>query len=253
MNRPNTTDKNAPGPTRVRKFWSVLGWSMVVFAISSTFAIAAAGYWNMRQAARRASCANDLKTLGMILTTYAGEHDGHFPPISERRGNLMMDPKGIYPELVYSSHWVQCEYSKARKNATGEYGDLGPSAFNDGTLFYLPWEIANEKEGIAFVEAYKTLDLSQRENDLPVTIDGEQRTLPRVRKRSLSGKDLDSPPRQPTPIVVEWPHSRHPDMCVLYSDGSVETMKWGAGFPMSDPFIAALRGNAILDGPLPSD
>jgi hypothetical protein len=226
---------------------------MAVFAISSTFAIAAVGYWNMRQAARRASCANDLKQLWLFLSTYAGEHDGSFPPTSEKRGNLMMDPEGLYPDLMLSSRWVQCEYSEARKHATGEHGDLGPSAFNDSTLCYLPWEIASEEEGMAFIDAYKALDLSQRENDLLVNIDGEQRTLPRVRKRSRSGKDLDSPPRHPTPIVVEWTHSRHADMCVLYSEGSVEMMKMGDGFPMTEPFIAALREIATLDGPFPSD
>jgi len=161
--------------------------------------------------------------------------------MSSFRGNIMMDPVGFSPEIMESSAWVQCEYSDVR-NTHGQSNktDLAVRAFNDDTFFYLPWELSNETEGLAFIEAYKALDLHQREDGLSVSVDGEPRTLPRTRATAW-------PSSSRIPVMVEWPHQRHADMCVLYSDGSVHRMKMGDGFPMTETFIPGMREIASLD------
>src|SRR5512139_2761844 len=59
-----------------------------------------------REAARRASCANNLKQWGLVLKMYASEAPGaKFPPVQHTRpgiGGLYTTPyiPGVYPEYV---------------------------------------------------------------------------------------------------------------------------------------------------------
>jgi len=53
-----------------------------------------------REAARRASCANNLKQFGIILKMYANEHDGKFPPMGRFPG-----PGGIARSGAPGDEW----------------------------------------------------------------------------------------------------------------------------------------------------
>ena len=234
-----------PNPTK--KFRSrllILLLALVLLGVGANIKLR-----EFRQIARRASCANDLKQLWLYLAPYTEEHSGLYPAISHTRGNIMMDPAGFYPEFMTSSAWAQCEFSDARrqKNKPDET-DLGPAAFNDDSFYYLPWEITNEAEGLAFIEAYKTLDPSKLDDDLSVTIDGQIRLLPRSRIFRYGSTDSATPVGTPTPIMVEWPTRMHANMCVLYSDGSVHRMQMGEEFPMTEAFFKGMRDIADLDG-----
>ena len=53
-----------------------------------------------REGARRASCANNLKQMGLVFKMYANESNGCWPPISLVPNNWMADMRSIYPEYL---------------------------------------------------------------------------------------------------------------------------------------------------------
>jgi len=53
-----------------------------------------------REAARRASSANNLKQLGLVLKMYANENDGLFPPLTPHKDVWMVDLERLYPEYL---------------------------------------------------------------------------------------------------------------------------------------------------------
>ena len=64
-----------------------------------------------REAARRASCANNLKQLGIVMKMYANECNGSFPPISSITHNWMFDFNTVYPEYLTDMNVLMCPSS----------------------------------------------------------------------------------------------------------------------------------------------
>ena len=68
-----------------------------------------------REAARRASCANNLKQMGIVFKMYANEHNGKFPPLLHRatdEDSQMADPNIrcnmlVHPETLMGSFYLQ--------------------------------------------------------------------------------------------------------------------------------------------------
>jgi hypothetical protein len=233
-----------------------LGWAIGVLLVVIVFASVTAAvsfFYIMREASRVASCMNDIKMLHYAFAEYAAQHNGLLPPLSATRGNLTIDPATFYPDFLPNSCYLQCEWSDARRNGRPQdkNTDLGLSGFNDDSFVYIPWEIRSEAEAFAFVEAYKALDFSDRENDLVVMIDGQPHVLPRTRHILIS--DVQGDDLKPVPVFIEWPDHYHEDSVVVLSDGTAVRRAFSEPFPISDQFIAGLREIATLDGPPPLD
>jgi len=220
----------------------------VVLGLTTLFAIAGCtcGYRVLQQSARAASCPNDIFEFREYLRAYAVDHEGLLPSLSSKRGNLMMDPAGFYPEYLENSCWLQCEWSDIRRRPGHHKNeDLGMSAFNSNSFCYLPWAITNEAEGLAFVEAYKQMDLSNTSADLQVVVDGQVRRLPRIRlSEAVLDRRLEKDSPLEIPIAVEWPGKFHSRGTVLFSNGQIRSIGIGDGFPMTEDFINALHSIA---------
>jgi len=230
-------------------------YSWLAVALAIFFAGCGAGYLSLitaRDMVRVASCANDIKMFEFALNDYSLAHDGYLPLISSTTGNLMTDPDGFYPDYMWNTCYAQCEYSHARrppgKNDRIDE-DMGPGALNDDSFCFLPWELRTEKEGLAFIEAYKSLDMNQRENDLTVVVDGKEVVLQRTRI-SPDEPNAYYADAERIPILVEWPNRCHPNANVLFADGSYRRMDVGDGFPMTEKFLAGLREIASINGTL---
>jgi prepilin-type N-terminal cleavage/methylation domain-containing protein/prepilin-type processing-associated H-X9-DG protein len=85
-----------------------------------------------REAARRASCANNLKQMGVVLKMYANETRGKFPPMgfqpSSGRGHAQtLSLKSVYPEYLQDLNVMFCPSS-----ATGDQAKRAIRALQDG-------------------------------------------------------------------------------------------------------------------------
>ena len=62
-----------------------------------------------RESARRASCANNLKQLGLVLKMYSNESKGErFPPKSLDAGNFLFSMEAVYPEYLTDLNVIFC-------------------------------------------------------------------------------------------------------------------------------------------------
>lgn len=222
-----------------RPIW--IGLCLLLIAI--TIPVIVYGYLILREGSRMASCRNDVFMFRESLRAYASHHEGLIPPLSQSRGNLMVEPAGFYPEYLENTCWLQCEWSEIRRRPGHHKNeDLGTEGFNDNSFCYLPWEIRTEAEGLAFIEAYKSLDLSRVEDDLEVQIDGKPHILPRIRlSEAVLSKNFVEDELPKVPIAVEWPDKFHWHGSVLYSNGWIVSMPLGDEFPMTEKFINGLR------------
>jgi len=115
-----------------------------------------------REAARRASCANNLKQWGLVYKMYAGEWDGRFPQLtSTHEGYINLAPQGpaVWPEYVSEIALFFCP-----SDPTGylilpppeglcewcdSNGTIDPRLITHKSYWYLGWTTTQEYEGYA--------------------------------------------------------------------------------------------------------
>jgi prepilin-type N-terminal cleavage/methylation domain-containing protein/prepilin-type processing-associated H-X9-DG protein len=93
-----------------------------------------------REAARRASCANNLKQFGLIFKMYSGENRGQFPTSSHYRMNSITWFMGLPSDDLYPDYWTDANImicpSDSRATADEHWMGLAPE------IFEIPEDIA---------------------------------------------------------------------------------------------------------------
>jgi prepilin-type N-terminal cleavage/methylation domain-containing protein/prepilin-type processing-associated H-X9-DG protein len=137
------------------------------------------GLSRAREAARRASCANNLRQMGLVFTMYSSENKDYFPPIQTYIGPecsvknkrvLMVRGPSVYPEyltdvrilLCPSSPIAQEEFDAGRWNRPDgpggrlQDGSIDPCLLDQLSYFYTGWVFDPN-----WIEELGTKDLSE--------------------------------------------------------------------------------------------
>jgi prepilin-type N-terminal cleavage/methylation domain-containing protein/prepilin-type processing-associated H-X9-DG protein len=117
-----------------------------------------------RESARRASCANNLKQMGLVFNMYANEWDGRFPPMriwacnGGESGDASFNGESIYPEYLTDPNVCVCpsdsdagmlplpdwDYDPVEDtcrsgNSPGQDGQVDACCLARGSYYYLSW------------------------------------------------------------------------------------------------------------------
>jgi len=203
-------------------------------------------------ARERASCANNLKQMGIVFKMFANEHRGRWPSISSRRGNLMVRGDEIFPEFLTDLNVLRCPGNDEHES-WNQGADLIENLryITDKSYFYLGWAVTNEADGLAVLDAYESMDESARSKDIDVAEGqgtGGSGTIRRLREgvERFLITDIHDPVASARissqiPVMWERPGHHEPAGCnVLYMDGHVVFVRPGM-FPMTEKFMQRLQ------------
>lgn len=100
---------------------------LVVIAIISILAgMLLPGLARARESARRVSCANNLKQMGLVFKMYSGENGGSYPTLQRKIGEdcedpnlqtLFFDGPSVYPEYLTETRILVCPSGADAKSA----------------------------------------------------------------------------------------------------------------------------------------
>jgi prepilin-type processing-associated H-X9-DG protein len=189
-----------------------------------------------------ASCANNLIQMGIVFRMYANEHNGRFPQVDGREGNLMVEADELFPEYLTDLSVLVCPQEVGAERPTTA------DDVSDDSYFYLGWAIASEEEGLALLDAYESLEPAQRDTDLPLDPSkssvGHEKIY-RLREgierffiTDINNPSASSDAQGRIPLMWERPGHHDPDGGnVLFMDGHVEYLEYPGKFPMTEAFI----------------
>lgn len=212
-----------------------------------------------REAARRPSVANTLKTWGIVFKMYAGEDpEGRFPPLTRYAGVWMPDLRCVYPEYVSdpdlfvnprvaNSRAVVEEIRLLLKTEPVDWEKITRLAAE--SFAYPGWVVLDDTDASRL--AQQRTRLAAADYDRDITEDGKtlrrpRESIERFMMNEEAGRADAVPVPSHIPVMFENParpsRQEGPEGCwVLYMDGHVEFVTPGAAFPVTDAAAQVFR------------
>ena len=239
---PPAPGQRTPNSTNTCMIAAIVGAVAVVMFIAMVGILAAIllpALARAREAARRASCQNNEKQLGLIFLMVSNEHEGAWPALSPETGFLQPDWSALGDEFLADRSILVCP-SDPLVNEEDVLAGRDP-----GSFYYLGYIIRDQKEMEAFAAAYRAR-LSEGggvEEDLAVPPEhggGVIRRLTDEAREELAKQGVDD---STIPVLFERAESHVPGgMNVLYIDGDVKFLKTGTEFPATQEMVDVLEG-----------
>ena len=143
-------------------------WAIAMALIVTLAFVLIPALGRSREASRRASCANNLRQLGIVLKMFSNESRGEmYPRLSPVANNWMFDLDAVYPEYLTDLSVLVCPkspYANAdlfalQSNALHSgvpRGTVHPDCVSSLFYTYLGYAVTSDEQALALFDAYYT-------------------------------------------------------------------------------------------------